>query len=409
MSYRHIIVGGGLAAASAIEGIREHDRESEILLISRENHPPYNRPPLSKGLWFGRETLDALPVHSDTFYTENRVTLALRREVVELDTEARHIWDDRGTQYEYDRLLLATGGKPRLLDAQVNLTSNVQYYRTLEDYLALSHNIERLQHSLVIGGGFIGLEIAAALRHAGQEVTLLYKDEYPLRRVLPRDLGLAVAEYYRQHGVETVSNDSIAELSEANGLIHGRTRMGNMVTTQQVVVGIGIVPHVELAEAAGIEVGAGIEVDEYARTTDPCVFAAGDVAEFPCVPLGSRMRVEHWDHARAHGRVAGANMAGAEKVYDHLPMFWSDFFDLGWEAVGELDPGLEVDAVWKHELQEGVLFYTRDDVVRGVLLWNSWNKVEWARGLIMSQKPMSHEERVAAIPPDEPAASGNEG
>jgi NADPH-dependent 2,4-dienoyl-CoA reductase/sulfur reductase-like enzyme len=398
MMHKYVIVGGGLAAASAIEGIRAHDRDGSILLVSRENHSPYHRPPLSKGLWFGRESIDKLPVHDDAFYVENGVTLALRREIVELDPESRRLWDDRGVVYAYEKLLLATGGRPRLLDAAVDPRSNVHYFRTLEDYLALRESLERVQHTMVVGGGFIGLEIAAALRHAGQEVTLIYKDEYPLRRVLPRRLGLAVADYYRQRGVETVSNDAIAELVEHGGMIEGRTRMGNTLTTQQVVVGVGIVPHVELAEAAGLEVGAGIEVDEYARTTDPHVYAAGDVAEFPCLPLRSRMRVEHWDHAKTHGRAAGANMAGAHESYDHLPMFWSDFFDLGWEAVGELDSGHDVDEVWTRELEEGVLFYSQEDVVRGVLLWNSWDKVEWARGLIREAKPMTHEERVASIP-----------
>jgi 3-phenylpropionate/trans-cinnamate dioxygenase ferredoxin reductase subunit len=404
MTHRYAIVGGGLAAASAIEGIRAHDREGSILLVSRENHSPYHRPPLSKGLWFGKATLESLPVHDGAFYATHGVTLALRREIVELEPESRRLWDDRGVQYGYETLLLATGGRPRLLDATVDPRSNVHYFRTLEDYLALRENLKRVQHTLVVGGGFVGLEIAAALRHAGQEVTLIYKDEYPLRRVLPRRLGLEVADYYRRQGVETVSNDAVAELVERGGLIEGVTRMGNRVTTQQVVVGIGITPHVELADAAGLEVGDGIEVDEFARTTDPHVYAAGDVAEFPCLALQRRMRIEHWDHAREHGRAAGANMAGANRPYDHLPMFYSDFFDLGWEAVGELDPAYDVDEVWARDLEEGVLFYSREDVVRGVLLWNSWDKVEWARGLIRAARPMTHEERVAAVPDTSTAA-----
>jgi NADPH-dependent 2,4-dienoyl-CoA reductase/sulfur reductase-like enzyme len=398
MKHDYVIVGGGLTAASAIEGIREHDKQGTILVISRENHSPYHRPPLSKGLWFGRETTDDLPVHPDAFYAEHGVELTLRREIIELDPERRRLYDDRGVAYEYGKLLLATGGKPRLLDAIVDPRSNVHYFRTLEDYLSLRENLKRLQHTLVVGGGFIGLEIAAALRHAGQEVTLIYRDEYPLKRVLPRRLALAVADYYRQKGIETVSNDAIAELVEFGDLIQGKTRMGNTVTTQQVVVGVGLVPHVELAEAAGLDVETGIEVDEFARTSDPNVYAAGDVAEFPCLPLALRMRVEHWDHAKAHGRAAGANMAGAEKPYDHLPMFYSDFFDLGWEAVGEINAELDVDEVWVRDLEEGVLFYLREDVVRGVLLWNSWDKVEWARGLIRAGKTMTHDERVAAIP-----------
>ena len=143
--------------------------------------------------------------------------------------------------------------------------------------------------------------------------------------------------------------------------------------------------------------GNGVAVARYgnSRTTEPGVWAAGDVAEFPYLALEERTRIEHWDHAEHHGRAAGANMAGANRPYDHLPMFWSDFFDLGWEAVGDIDSGLDVDAVWKEPFKQGMLFYMREDVIRGVLLWNVWEKVEWARELIRSRKPSTHTERQA--------------
>lgn len=400
MRRKYVIVGGGLAGASAIEGIRDHDPEGSILLLSRENHLPYNRPPLSKDLWFGKTTKDQISVHADEFYREKGVEVSLRRDVVELDPDARTVWDDRDISYEYEKLLLATGGKPRLIDAKVDEEGDVHYFRNLEDYLLLEDDLERLQHVLVVGGGFIGLELAAAIRHVGKEVTYFYREEYPLRRVLPRDLGLFIAEYYREQGIETVSGDSIVEFSEAQGLTHARTQLGNIITTQLAVVGVGIQPQTDLAEAAGLEVGDGIEVDEHARTSDPFIYAAGDVATYPDLALERRVRIEHWDHAKHHGYTAGANMAGAAKIYDHVPMFYSDFFDIGWEAVGDLDAGLEVHAVWKQPNREGVLFYLRDDVVRGVLLWNSWGKVEWARGLIRQARTMSAGGREAAIPPD---------
>jgi NADPH-dependent 2,4-dienoyl-CoA reductase/sulfur reductase-like enzyme len=393
----YVIVGGGLAAASAVEGIRESDPAGSILLLSRENHPPYHRPPLSKDLWFGKSTIDKLPVHDEAFYRNHRVELALRREVIELDPEGRQLWDDHGTAYNYDKLLLATGGRPRRLNAENADLDGVHYYRTLEDYQYLAGRIERIRHVLVVGGGFIGAEIAAALRHAGKMVTLLYPEEYPLRKVLPRDLGLFVADYYRDRGIETVSGEILVRMDERAGEINAWTANGSQVTTELVLVGVGIEPQDDLAAAAGIETGNGIEVDEYARTSHPTVWAAGDVAEFPCLPLDKRMRVEHWDHAQQHGRVAGGNMAGAKRAYDHLPMFFSDLFDLGWEAVGEVDSSLEAHAVWKEEFREGVVFYLRDDVVRGVLLWNVWDKVEWARGLIREAKPLTIAEREAAV------------
>jgi NADPH-dependent 2,4-dienoyl-CoA reductase/sulfur reductase-like enzyme len=396
--YPYVIIGGGLAGASAVEGIRAHDRDGRILLVSRENIEPYNRPPLSKDLWFGKSTLDKLPVHDASYYTEQRVDLALRREVVELEASSHTLWDDHQGMVTYDKLLLATGGKPRLLDAEGETGQNVHYFRLLEDYLFLSARVARIQHVLVVGGGFIGLELAAALRHAGKEVSLVYPGEYPLARVLPRELGLYVADFYREKGIETISGETVSAIHEGGGIVQARTRSGNTISTQLVVAGVGINPLVGLAEANGLEVANGIVVDEYARTSEPSIFAAGDVAEFPYLALGRRTRVEHWDHAIYHGRLAGENMAGANRMYDHLPMFFSDFFELGWEAVGDTDATLQVDAEWTTPMKEGVLFYLQEDLVRGVLLWNRWGLVDWARELIRSGKPMSREERLAAMP-----------
>jgi len=398
MKFPYIIVGGGLTAAGAIEGIREHDRESPILLMSRENHRPYNRPPLSKDLWFGKTTLDKIAYHDEAFYQEKHVEVALRREAVELDPEKRRVWDDHGTMHEYGRLLLATGGFPRRMTVPGADHSSITYYRYLEDFLALRERIDRLGHILVLGGGFIGMEIAAALRHAGKDVTLLYPEPWPLSRVLPRDLGMFVADYYRQQGVEAVSEEKVVRFEDHGSEIVAYTASSNMVTTNLVVAGIGITPAIDLAEAAGLETGYGIEVDEYARTSDAYVYAAGDVAEFPYLALDRRTRVEHWDHAIQHGKAAGANMAGANKPYDHMPFFYSDLFDLGWEAVGEIDSELETHAVWKQEYREGIVYYLRDEVVRGALLWNTWNAVDWARGLIKEGKTLTREEREAAVP-----------
>lgn len=398
MTHEYIIVGGGLAGASAIEGIRAHDSEGRILLLSRENHPPYHRPPLSKGLWFGKSTLEDLPVHGDGFYHEHRVELALRREVVEVDAGRHTLWDDHGAPYEYGKLLLATGGTPRRLNVEGADPETVHYLRYLEDYLFLRERAPRLRHALVLGGGFIGMEIAAALRHAGPEVTLLYPEQYPLHKVLPRDLGMFVADYYRQQGVETVSGEAVVRLEARGGEIVVETNGGNTVTTQLVVAGLGLEPATDLAEVAGLQVGNGIEVDEFGRTSNPDIFATGDVAEFPCVPLDRHMRTEHWDHAIQHGKAVGANMAGANRPYTHLPFFYSDLFDLGWEAVGAVESHLDTHAVWKNEYREGVVYYLWDDVVRGVLLWNTWNAVDWARGLIEQGRPMTREEREAAVP-----------
>ena len=399
MTHEYIIIGGGATGASAIEGIRAHDQEGRILLLSRENHPPYQRPPLSKDLWFGKTTLDKLPVYDDAFYRDHHVDLSLRREVVEIDAESRQVWDDHNTVYEYGKLLIATGGYPRRLNIEGSDHEAIRYFRSLEDYQFLRERADRIHHVLVLGGGFIGMELAAALRHTGREVTLLYPDQHPLHKVLPRDLGLFVADYYRQQGVEAISGETVARFEAQGEEIVAYTNGGNSVTTQLVVAGIGLVPATDLADVAGLEVGKGIEVDEMARTSDPNIYAAGDVAEFPCIPLDQRMRMEHWDHALHHGKAAGANMAGANEPYTHLPFFFSDLFDLGWEAVGVVESHLDTHAVWKQEHREGIVYYLWDDVIRGALLWNTWGAVDWARELIAKKEVLTREEREALTPP----------
>ena len=392
MNYQYVIVGGGHAGAAAIDGIRAHDPTGSILLLSRENHPPYERPPLSKGLWTGKTTRDQLPIHPDGYYRDKQVDLVLRREVVEIHADHRRLWDDHGSTYDYGKLLLATGSRPRRLDVDGADSEGVHYYRSLEDYLFFAEYLPRFQHALVLGAGFIGMEMAAALRMAGKEVTLLYPSEYPLPRVLPRDLGLFVADYYRDKGVETVSGESVAKIEERTELV-AFTANGNDITTHIILAGIGAEPVTDLAEGAGLEVGNGIEVDEYARTSDAHIYAAGDVAEYPYLALDRRMRIEHWNHAVEHGMAAGANMAGANRPYTYMPYFYSDLFELGWEAVGMVDSSLDTHPVWKEEHREGIVFYLNEDVIRGALLWNAWDKVEWARGLIREAKPTSAAER----------------
>jgi 3-phenylpropionate/trans-cinnamate dioxygenase ferredoxin reductase subunit len=397
MPQRYVIVGGGIAGAHAIEGIRSVDREGPITLLSRENHAPYNRPYLSKDLWFGKTTLEKLPEYDDAFYREQNVELALRREVVELNPEARKVWDDRGAEIPYDRLLLATGGRPVRLNVPGAELEAIHYFRDLEDYFFLRGRVEQIDHVFVVGGGFIGLELAAAMKHAGREVTLLYSGPTPLARILPRDLGTFVADYYREKGVETVSDDLVVGFEDRGGTVMARTASGGMVETQLVLAGVGIEPQLDLAEAAGLEINDGVVVDEYVRTSDSAIWAAGDIAEYPEVALGRTRRVEHVDQARRQGRCAGVNMAGGREAYDGLPLFYSDFFDLGWEAVGELDATLETEALWKEPFREGVVLYMSEGVTRGVLLWNVWEKVDAARRLIRAGRPMGREERIAML------------
>lgn len=377
--YRYLIVGGGMTADAAVAGIRELDPEGSVGVIGAEPHAPYNRPPLSKGAWKGT------PLERIWRNTAERgADLHLGRTVISLDLNRKSVTDDRGTAYAFDRLLLATGGTPRRLPFGGD---EIVYFRTLDDYQRLRATAERGERFAVIGGGFIGSEIAAALAMTGARVTMLFPEGGIGGLVFPADLSQFLNGYYRDRGVEVLAGEMVAGLERRGERLVVGVRGGREIPVDGVVAGIGITPATSLAEAAGLEVSNGIAVDAFLRTSHPDVYAAGDVAAFHNPLLGVRMRVEHEDNANTMGRRAGRNMAGEAEPYDHLPFFYSDLFDLGYEAVGELDPQLSTFADWKEPYREGVVYYLRDGRVRGLLLWNVWGQVDAARRLIAQAGP----------------------
>jgi 3-phenylpropionate/trans-cinnamate dioxygenase ferredoxin reductase component len=378
--YHYLIVGGGMTADAAIRGIREADSSGSIGLVGAETERPYNRPPLSKGLWKDK-AIDS--IWRGTEATD--AALHLGRTVVNLDPPNRRVIDDQGAEYTYDQLLLATGGTPRRLPFGGD---HILYFRTLQDYLGLRGLTERGRRFAVIGGGFIGSEIAAALAMNGKEVVLFLAGENIGEGIFPPRLGRFVTDYYRQRGVEVLANSAVTGLETDGQRYILRTQNGQMAAVEGVVAGIGIEPNTRLAEAVGLKVDHGILVDESLRTSAPEVYAAGDVARFYNPDLDKYLRVEHEDNANTMGRAAGRAMAGASDPYHHLPFFYSDLFDLGYEAVGELDPSLELIADWQEEpYRKGVVYYLREGRVRGVLLWNLWEQVDAARALIRQPGP----------------------
>ncbi len=290
--------------------------------------------------------------------------------------------DDAGETHSYERLLLATGGTPRRLPADDG--EGVIYYRTIDDYRRLHELAGEGVRVTVVGGGFIGSEIAAALAMNGCTVTIVFPENGIGARLFPAELATFVNDYYREHDVE-VRPDELVESIERDGqLFRVGTKSGETLEADAVVAGLGIVPNTALAEAAGLEVDDGVLVDELGRAGGrDDVFAAGDVARFPVSALGGSRRVEHEDHANTHGRAVGANMAGADTPYDHLPFFYSDLFDLGYEAVGDVDSRLDTVAEWAEPNRKGVVGYVDDaGRARGFLLWDVWDKVDPARELI---------------------------
>jgi NADPH-dependent 2,4-dienoyl-CoA reductase/sulfur reductase-like enzyme len=390
MHYTYLIVGGGMAGDSAVRGIREVDGQGSVGMLCAEAHLPYNRPPLTKGLWKGQPEEQ---IWRDT--PGLGADVRRQRRAVALDPAGHAVTDDRGETYTYDRLLLATGGSPKRLPFGGD---DITYFRTFDDYRRLREQSERAGRFVALGGGFIGSEIAAALAMNGRQVTMLFPEGGIGGLIFPASLAGFLNDYYRGKGVEVRPGELAAGLERTGETLILRTKAGAEIRGDGVIAGLGITPNVELAEDAGLAVDNGIVVDEFLRTTIPDVFAAGDVANFRNPSLGRRLRVEHEDNANTMGQTAGRNMAGRAEAYHHLPFFYSDLFDLGYEAVGELDSRMQTVEDWKDPYREGVVYYLADGRVRGVLLWNVWEQVEAARALIAEPGPFRPRDLSGRLP-----------
>lgn len=387
--YRYLIVGAGMAGDAAVRGIREADTGGSIGLIGAEPHRPYNRPPLSKGLWKD-QSIEQIWRDTATLGAD----LHTGRRAVTLEPQARRVTDDRGTPYTYEKLLIATGGTPRRLPG-IPAPDPVIYFRNVDDYQRLRALAGERRRFAVLGGGFIGSEIAAALVIHGREVVMLFPEEGIGARVFPKPLARAMNDYYRGKGVEVLAGELVAAVQAEGDRVVLTTKRGRRIDADAVVAGLGITPNTELAQSAGLEVEDGIVVDEFLRAGHPDIYAAGDIVRFHNPALGTRIRVEHEDNANTMGRLAGRNMAGAREPYRHLPFFYSDLFDLGYEAVGEVTSEHQTVADWKEPNRKGVVYYLDSGRrVRGVLLWNTWDRVDAARKLIRSGAPFETAERL---------------
>jgi NADPH-dependent 2,4-dienoyl-CoA reductase/sulfur reductase-like enzyme len=389
-NYQYLIIGGGMTAAAAVDGIREVDSTGAIGLISMETDAPYDRPPLSKALWKGK------PMDIVWRKTENKgVTIHLGRAVKEIVPEQKRVVDDKGDVVTYQKLLLATGGRPRRLPFGAD---EIIYFRTLSDYRRLRALTETGRRFAVIGGGFIGSELAASLALNGKEVVMIFPGQDVGDRLFPSPLAQFVSNYYKQKGIELLAGEKIIGLERRGNQLVLKTGTNREIGVDGVVAGVGIEPNVELAQTAGLNVETGIIVDEFLRTSKAEIHAAGDVAAFYNPALEKRIRVEHEDNANSMGRLAGRNMAGKSEPYRHLPFFYSDMFDLGYEAVGEVDSRLETFQDWKRPNEEGVIYYLQNGRVRGVLLWNVWEQVSAARQLIAAPGPFTAKDLKGRLP-----------
>jgi 3-phenylpropionate/trans-cinnamate dioxygenase ferredoxin reductase subunit len=387
---KYLIIGGGMTADAAVEGIRQKDASGSITVIGAEKHRPYNRPPLSKGLWKG-DAVDSIWRNA----AQTSAELILGRRVRQIDSKAKQVTDDQGVVHGFEKLLLATGGEVKRLPFG---GEDIVYFRTRDDYERLRGLADRGKSFAVIGAGFIGWEIAAALAMNGREVAMLFPEPSIGSRLFPQSLAQFLNDFYREKGVNLMAGDTAIALEKRGSRLMVKTRGGRSLEVDGVAAGIGISPNLELAKNGGLQTNGGIVVNELLQTSDPAIYAAGDVAEFFNPALGKRIRVEHEDAANTMGNAAGANMAGDTAPYRHLPFFYSDLFDLGFEAVGEIDSRLEIFEDWKTPFREGVVYYLDKGRVRGILLWNTWGQVGHARELIAQKGPFQPNDLKGRLP-----------
>ena len=389
--YDYLIIGAGMTADAAAKAIRKADAEASIGMVGDESHAPYERPPLTKALWKGDKPVESIDLGTD----RSGAVLHLQRRIEVLDRDDRSARDDQGDVYRYRRLLLATGASPRKLPFSGERVIN---YRTLDDYLALRRYAVPGAKIAVVGGGFIGSEIAASLSAAGCQVTMLFPGASLGAGRFPAALAKFVDGYYRERGVNLMAGVKVVDGRADADAVEVALSDGTTCRADVVVAGLGVTPNTVLAERSGLRVDNGVIVDEQLRSSDPDIFAAGDVANFHNAALDLRQRVEHENAAISMGGHAGRAMTGAGDPYTLLPYFYSDLFDFGYEAVGLLDDRLDVVENWTVPYREGVVCYLDNGRVRGVLLWNVWGQVDAARELIAERGPHDAESVRGRLP-----------
>ena len=380
--FRYVIIGAGLAGASAVRGIRESDKDGSILMIGNESYRPYNRPPLTKDLWSGKKRVEDIFVDHETFYKDNDVVLKTGNSVKSIDSFSKSILTERNGKYTFEKLLLASGGIPRRLSVPGGDLEGICYFRYLDDYLRLCCEGGDGRSILVIGGGFIGSELTASLHTAGFETTLLFPERYICNRVFSQQLGLTVQQKFTDRGIAIHSEDKPVSIIKKNGGYLTTTAKGIDLQSDIVIAGIGISPETALASGADLMVANGIVVNDMLECSIPGMYAAGDNALFPYSALDRKVRVEHWDNALNQGLTAGRNLTGRNIRYDYMPYFFSDLFDFGYEAVGDTNPELTIAYDWKKEGDTGAVYYLHESRIAGVMMCNIYGKMDEARALI---------------------------
>jgi NADPH-dependent 2,4-dienoyl-CoA reductase/sulfur reductase-like enzyme len=383
----YVIVGASLAGAKAAETLREEGFDGAVVLIGTEDQLPYERPPLSKGYLLGKDARDSIFVHEAGWYAEHDIDLRLAATVRSIDRPGRRVELADGGHVPYDRLLIATGASPRGLNIPGADLDGVLYLRSVADSERLQAALRGGGRVVIAGAGWIGLETAAAAREYGCEVTVVEPEAGPLQRSVGPELGEVFAKLHRSHGVTFRFGEGLSELTGSGGAVTAAiTSAGAELPADVVIIAIGVTPNTGIAAEADLEISNGIVVDEALRTSDPDIFAAGDVANAFNPLLGRRIRVEHWANALNGGPAAARSMLGQDVSYDRVPYFFTDQYDLGMETAGLPEPGTYDEVVYRgdEESLEFVAFWLADRVVVAGMNVNVWDVNDDIQALIRS-------------------------
>ncbi|TWP35305.1 NAD(P)/FAD-dependent oxidoreductase [Leekyejoonella antrihumi] len=387
---KFVIVGAGLAGAKTAEALRDQGFDGRILLIGEESDRPYERPPLSKDFLRGRSERNTIYVHPQSWYAEHDVDLRLKTSITGINPARHEVSPALGEPIAYDKLLLATGSTPRRLTVPGADPHRVFYLRRVEDCMQLRFAMTSASKVVVIGGGWIGLEVAAAASEAGLDVTVLEADDLPLLRVLGSECAQVFAKLHRRHGVDLRLGTQVVECTGDDPRAAAGVQLadGSVIEANLVVVGVGASPNTALARDAGLVLDNGIRVDEHLRTSDNDIYAVGDVANAFHPALGRHLRVEHWANALHQPAVAAASMLGRDAVYDQVPYFYSDQHELGMEYRGYVEPGGYDEVVFRGDTEqlEFVAFWLRDKRVQAAMNVNVWDQGDTIESLIRSNR-----------------------
>jgi 3-phenylpropionate/trans-cinnamate dioxygenase ferredoxin reductase subunit len=385
-----VIVGAGLAGAKAAQTLREDGFDGDVVLLGEEPERPYERPPLSKGLLLGTADRETVFVHEAGWYAEHDVDLRTGVGAAAIDRTPRQVELTDGQRIGYDALLLATGSTPRPLDVPGAYLDGVLQLRTLPDSDRIAAALVDGAHLVMVGAGWIGLEVAAAARQRGATVTVVERSALPLLRVLGPDIAQVFADLHRDHGVTFRFGAAVDEFRGDGRVSSVLLRDGTQLPADTVVVGVGVHPNVGLAETAGLAVNNGVVVDQTLRSSDPRIYAAGDVANAYHPLYGTHLRVEHWATALHSGPAAARSMLGSDVGYDRLPYFYTDQYDLGMEYTGYAPPGGYDTVVVRGDLatREFIAFWTAGGRVVAGMNVNVWDVTSHIQDLIRSKEPV---------------------